>query len=402
MAITSYLINSMTIKPVDLSVESKSIMSKIQSTRNEFLWVHASDIKDITKLQDIFNLHPLEVESVINQNHPSKIEGYEGYIFAIIDGVKEGIKKDNFNDEIKKDDSQTKNQIDIENKIFVEDDLFIFLENKWIITINFHNGKFEDKVKKRLEHFIHQYNNNIKDLNSSDSSFDNIVLPEYKGIEKMNEAVYRIAFEEMISSYYPVLDSLREDLEEAEDYILDSGKGGRKVTRNQLADLLLIRRKITTVERALDMISRAVDDFTGIIGIMDQDISVTDLTKIESRLTRIFGKEDLLTIETIRHMYWIRGKIKYLLNDLINIHNRILNLHEAYNSSLSANLNETIRTLTVIATIVLPLTLITGIYGMNFEFMPKFPFPYGFLYALSLLLIVGGGMVLYFRKRRWI
>jgi Mg2+ and Co2+ transporter CorA len=218
----------------------------------------------------------------------------------------------------------------------------------------------------------------------------------------MNEAVFRIALEEMISSYYPVLDSLRENLGKAEEYILDNDKGGNKVTRNQLSDLLLIRRKITTVERALDMISRAVDDFTGNIGIIDQDISSNDLTNIESRLTRIFGKQDLLTIETIRHMYWIRGKIKYLLNDLANIHNRILNLHEAYNSSLSANLNETIRSLTVIATIVLPLTLITGIYGMNFKVIPELSSPYGYYYALSLLLAVGGGMFLYFRKRRWI
>jgi Mg2+ and Co2+ transporter CorA len=400
----SYLLNSKTIKQADLSFESTSIMSKIQSSEKEFLWVHANEVTDIVKLQNIFNLHPLEVESVINQNHPSKIEGYEGYIFAIIDGVKEGIRKrkdsESSKDGIKKVDSKTENKLDKEDKILVEDDLFIFLEHKWIITINFHNGQFKDKIKKRLEHFIHQ--STIRDTSSSNPSFDNIIIPESKDIEKMNEAVFRIALEEMISSYYPVLDSLRENLGKAEDYILDNDKGGNKVTRNQLSDLLLIRRKITTVERALDMISRAVDDFTGNIGIIDQDISSNDLTNIESRLTRIFGKQDLLTIETIRHMYWIRGKIKYLLNDLANIHNRILNLHEAYNSSLSANLNETIRTLTVIATIVLPLTLITGIYGMNFKVIPELSSPYGYYYALSLLLAVGGGMVLYFRKRRWI
>ena len=48
------------------------------------------------------------------------------------------------------------------------------------------------------------------------------------------------------------------------------------------------------------------------------------------------------------------------------MHQRIISLREAYNSNLNSNLSETIRTLTVIATIILPLTLITGIYGMNF------------------------------------
>ena len=63
----------------------------------------------------------------------------------------------------------------------------------------------------------------------------------------------------------------------------------------------------------------------------------------------------------------LNDRITYLRNDIENMHQRIISWRETYNSSLSANLNETIRTLTVIATIVLPLTLITGIYGMNFK-----------------------------------
>ena len=59
----------------------------MKSNQNESLWVHATEVQDIFQLQDIFNLHPLEVESVIHHSHPSKIEKYENYIFAIIDGI---------------------------------------------------------------------------------------------------------------------------------------------------------------------------------------------------------------------------------------------------------------------------------------------------------------------------
>ena len=55
----------------------------MKSNLNQYLWVHGTDV------QDMFNLHPLEVESIIHHNLPSKIEKYEKYIFAIIDCIKD-------------------------------------------------------------------------------------------------------------------------------------------------------------------------------------------------------------------------------------------------------------------------------------------------------------------------
>jgi len=71
------------------------------------------------------------------------------------------------------------------------------------------------------------------------------------------------------------------------------------------------------------------------------------------------------------------------------MHQKIISLRKTYNSSLSANLNETIRTLTVIETSILSVTL-TGIYGINFEFMPKLTSKYGYYYALGLIAALGG------------
>jgi magnesium transporter len=51
---------------------------------------------------------------------------------------------------------------------------------------------------------------------------------------------------------------------------------------------------------------------------------------------------------------------------------------------------------------VLPLTLITGIYGMNFKVMPELTSEYGYYYALGLIAALGGGMILYFKRKRWI
>lgn len=73
---------------------------------------------------------------------------------------------------------------------------------------------------------------------------------------------------------------------------------------------------------------------------------------------------------------------------------------EAYLSSISFKLNEIMKTLTVIATFVMPLTLITGFYGMNVD-IPEFKWGiWGYLTAWVFIVIASVGMLIYFKKKR--
>jgi magnesium transporter len=80
---------------------------------------------------------------------------------------------------------------------------------------------------------------------------------------------------------------------------------------------------------------------------------------------------------------------------------------DIYLSSISNRMNEIMRVLTVIATIFIPLTFITGIYGMNFDRgagplnMPELGWPYGYLLVWGIIVAVAGGMLLLFRRRKW-
>ncbi|SEQ33643.1 magnesium Mg(2+) and cobalt Co(2+) transport protein (corA) [Solimonas aquatica] len=62
--------------------------------------------------------------------------------------------------------------------------------------------------------------------------------------------------------------------------------------------------------------------------------------------------------------------------------------------------NKVIQMLTVLSAIFFPLTLITGIYGMNFDHMPELHWRYGYFFALGLLVTIGGSLLLYFRRRK--
>ena len=69
-------------------------------------------------------------------------------------------------------------------------------------------------------------------------------------------------------------------------------------------------------------------------------------------------------------------------------------------SSVAHRTNKIVQGLTVLSAIFFPLTLITGIYGMNFEHMPELKWRYGYFMVLGLLVTVAGSLLLYFKRRR--
>lgn len=398
MTISSYIINNITIRPVNVLSEAVTIREEMKKMPEEYLWIHANEIEDIFPLQDIFGLHPLTVEAVLHQNQPSKIEEYTRYIFAIIDGIADKQEK-------KIEESDNKNDRKILSMMILEDDLYMFLEQRWIITLNVYNEHFEENIKKNIMAIIQQTKRTMP--NSTAFSVNKKIFDSNKNEPfKKNEMIFRLALEEMILSYFPILDNLGKDLEKTEEDILDENSGSSsKDNKSQLSKILLLRKKINFIERTLGMMSRAVQDFVN----RNNFVNTSENENLEyftvsqtSSIQRDEKSTVLLTPDSIRHMRSLNDRIIYLRNDIENMHQRIISLRETYNSSLSANLNETIRTLTVIATIVLPLTLITGIYGMNFEFMPELASEFGYYYALGLIATLGGGMILYFKRKRWI
>jgi magnesium transporter len=75
---------------------------------------------------------------------------------------------------------------------------------------------------------------------------------------------------------------------------------------------------------------------------------------------------------------------------------------DAYLSMVSNRLNETMKRLTVVGAIFAALTVITGVYGMNFEHMPELKWRYGYPMIWVLMAAVTGGLLLWFRKKQWI
>jgi magnesium transporter len=81
--------------------------------------------------------------------------------------------------------------------------------------------------------------------------------------------------------------------------------------------------------------------------------------------------------------------------------NRLEDIHKHYELMLQEKTNNRLKVLTIVAAIFLPLNLVAGIYGMNFEYIPTLEWAFGYHAAIALMLIVSALMVYYFYRRGW-
>jgi len=113
----------------------------------------------------------------------------------------------------------------------------------------------------------------------------------------------------------------------------------------------------------------------------------TDIDLSEHLTVRI---NDL--VEHIRRVY------KFATNQGIEVESLV----QMHFSAVAHRTNEIVRVLTVLSAIFLPLTLVAGIFGMNFENMPELKLHYGYFIALGGMAALAAGLLVLFRIRHWI
>ena len=96
-----------------------------------------------------------------------------------------------------------------------------------------------------------------------------------------------------------------------------------------------------------------------------------------------------------------------VIDTIENFRERTAAMLEIYLSSIAIRTNEISKVLTIIATIFIPLTFITGLYGMNFDTsvslwnMPELGWAFGYPAVVVFMALVAGGMIVFFRRKDW-
>lgn len=93
------------------------------------------------------------------------------------------------------------------------------------------------------------------------------------------------------------------------------------------------------------------------------------------------------------------ARLSDLSNSMRDLSSSTIETHLAL---VNNRINETMKVLTMISTIFIPLSFIAGVYGMNFTFMPEIDQPWAYPLVWLSFLLVGGGMVYFFRRRGWL
>ncbi|MBN8618019.1 MAG: magnesium/cobalt transporter CorA [Anaerolineae bacterium] len=184
-----------------------------------------------------------------------------------------------------------------------------------------------------------------------------------------NDAFYSI-LDQLVDYVFPMLRKVDANIHQIEDTIFDAD------AREVIRDIAEARRDVIALRR---MIRHQVP----IVEALER----TEHHVIREELEAYFG-------DIVDHLNAAR--------DIIDENYEVISgLAETADTLLSHRINEVMRVLTVISVILLPLTLISGIYGMNID-LPLNEHPDAFIFVTSLMIAVVVMMLVYFRRRKWI
>jgi len=181
---------------------------------------------------------------------------------------------------------------------------------------------------------------------------------------------YRL-MDAVVDNYFVLLERLGYRLDDLEDALIEEPE------RSTLQEIYRMKRELL-------FFRKSVWPLREVIGALQRDTSPLIAEGTRTYLRDLFDH----TIQAV---------------DMAETYRDILaGMLDTYLSSLSNRMNEVMKVLTVVATIFIPLTFLTGVYGMNFEHMPELAEPWAYPALWGVMVVLGGGMLAYFRHRDWI
>ena len=233
------------------------------------------------------------------------------------------------------------------------DQISLFLGDQLVISLHDGDSDSFDPVRQRLQHarsrIVHQ------------------------GADYLLYAL----LDTLIDSYYPLLDAYADEIDELQEEIFE------QPTSEHQERLLVYRRQLMEIRRAIWPLRELVN-------------------------TLIRNDTDVMMPETLSHFRDCFDHAAVLVEMVDSLRDTVSGLNDAYLALVSNRMNEVMKLLTLISTIFIPLAFLAGVFGMNFERegrplnMPELGAPFGYLIFWGICLMTAGGMIWYFKRKRWI
>lgn len=278
-------------------------------------------------MMNIFGFHALTVEECFETRRQPKIEGFDGYVYFVVHGIKPG-------------ETNPAN--------FVTKELDGYLGPNYVVT--FHIQRFQSiKVVKqqiRTSTFICK-----------------------RGAAYLLHQI----LDELIDLYMPIVDDYDKAINDLEDRVIDMQRSNNDI----LGEVMDLRRSVARLKR-----------------ISSRQLDV---------LYRMSHGEFPQIPENVRP--FIRNVHDHLqrISDLAEgYRDLVAGLFDIHFAVVGNRTNDVMKTLAVLSSIILPLSLIAGIYGMNFDNMPELKTEFGYFLTLGLMAFITLILLFYFWRRGWI
>lgn len=187
----------------------------------------------------------------------------------------------------------------------------------------------------------------------------------------VTDLMYRLA-DSVVDGYFPTVDAIAEWNEEIEERMFAEG-----TNRRTLQEIFALKKDLLQVRRVIAP-SRDVFNI-----LLRRNLRVVD--------------DDLLPYFQDVYDHTVR-----VIDSLDTSRDVLASATDVYVSLASHQVNQTVRRMTAVTAILMVLALVAGIYGMNFAVMPELTWEYGYPFALTLMALLAIGLLLIFRRIRWL
>jgi magnesium transporter len=291
-----------------------------------FVWVALQDPspEELAGMQRLFGLHELAIEDANHGHQRPKIEEYGDSLFAVL------------------------HMIEPDGEELRVGEVDIFVGPNYVMSARNRAQQGFASVRLRSEREPHLLKHG----------------PAY---------VFYALMDTVVDRYFPLLETLEDQLELIEDRLFDDVTPARA----NIEALYAIKGKLVTLKHAVGPLQEGVGRLYGgrVPSICEQTQEY--FRDIADHLTRLNQQA-----ESLREM----------VTTAISVSLSMINLQE----------NETVKRLAAYAALVAVPTMIAGVYGMNFEAMPELKWRYGYPFALALMVAIDVYLFFRFRKAKWL
>jgi len=327
-----------------LHSQDTGLIPKLMADATRSFWVdlEAPTEDDFTLLDSLFHFHPLSVEDARRPNQRPKVDEFDGYFFLVADEV--SINLDSLHVPTSSKGIKDSKEKKTEPEDVTSRQLAVFLGTNYIVTVHVDPIQAVRSLRDRCD-------------------------SNRRVLERGADFVLYTLLDMLVDQYFPLLEKLDDSMDELEDRVVQRPESSILETIFRLkGDLTRLRRLVAPLREVLQTLTTR--DFPNI-----QQTTLPYFRDVADHLFRVYE-----TLDGYR--------------DLTS------NMLDAYLSQVSNQMNRVMQKLSIVGTIFLPITFVTGVFGMNFADQPWLHTNFWFWAAF--MAVTAGLTFLWFRRHRWV